>query len=123
MSSQNGLDELEKLDETRLRAVAGMYAQKRRQKKFHDTHVKNKEFMIGDLILVYTLKQHASKLKKRGNETYVIHDISTSGAVRLATLDGEQMINCMSGCCIKKYHETLTPNMIERIHAAKEHKY
>ena len=97
-----------------------MYAQKRRQKKFHDAHVKNKEFKIGDLVLVYTLKQHASKLKKRGNGPYVIHDISTSGAVRLATLDGEQMLNWMSGCRIKKYHETLTPNMLERIHAAKQ---
>ena len=50
------LDELEALDETRLAAVAGMYALKRRQKKFHDSHVVNKEFKIGDLVLVYTLK-------------------------------------------------------------------
>ena len=99
-----------------------MYAQKRRQKKFHDAHVKNKEFKIGDLVLVYTLKQHASKLKKRGNKPYIIHDISRSGAVRLATLDGEQMLNWMSGCRIKKYHEALTPNMLERIHAAKQRK-
>ena len=112
------LDKLEKLDETRLRAVAGMYAQKRRQKKFHDAHVKNKEFKVGDLVLC-TLKQHTSKLKKCGNGPYVIHDISTSGAIRLATLDGEQMLNWMSGCRLKKYHETLTPDMLERIHAAK----
>ena len=63
---------------------------------------KNKEFKVGDLVLVYTLKQHTSKLKKRGNGPYVIHDISTSGAVRLATLDGEQMLNWMSGCRIKE---------------------
>ena len=53
---------------------------------------------------------------------YVIHDISTSGAVRLATLDGEQMLNWMSGCRIKKYHKALTPEMLERIHAAKQRK-
>ena len=114
------LEELEKLDETRLRVVAGMYAQKQRQKKFHDAHVKNKEFKIGDLFLVYTLKQHASKPKKRGNGPYAIHDISTSGAVRLATLDGEQMLNWMSGCRLKKYHKTLTLEMLDRIHAAKQ---
>ena len=58
----NRLTELEQLDEFRLRAVAGMYAQKRRLKKFHDAHIINKEFKKGDLVLAYTLKQHTSKL-------------------------------------------------------------
>ena len=44
--------------------LTGMYAQKRRLKKFHDAHIINKEFKKGDLVLVYTLKQHTSKLKK-----------------------------------------------------------
>jgi hypothetical protein len=58
------LTELEQLDEFRLRVVAAMYAQKRRLEKFHDAHIINKEFQKGDLVLAYTLKQHASKLKK-----------------------------------------------------------
>ena len=33
------LDQLEQLDETRLRAVAGMYALKRRQKQFYDQKI------------------------------------------------------------------------------------
>ena len=45
-----------------------------------------------------------------------------SGALRLATLDGEQMLNWMSGFSIKKYHETLTPDMLELIHVAKQQK-
>ena len=114
------LDELEKLDETRLRAVAGMYALKKRQKSFHDAHIKTKEFKIGDLVLAYTLKQHTSKLKKRGMGPYVIHNISTSGALRLATIDGEQMPNWISGCRVKKYLEPLTLDMLERLHKAKE---
>ena len=36
------LDDLEKLDEVRLRAVIGMYALKRRQKSFHDARIKTK---------------------------------------------------------------------------------
>lgn len=66
------VDELELLDKFRLRAVAGMYAQKRRLKKFHDDHIINKEFKIGDLVLAYTLKQHTSKLKKRGMNLWLI---------------------------------------------------
>ena len=62
----NRLTEMEQLDEFFLQAVARMYAQKRRLKKFHDAHIINKEFKIGDSVLTYTLKQHTSKLKKRG---------------------------------------------------------
>ncbi len=60
------LDELEKLDETRLKAVTGMYALKRRQKLFHDNHILTKQFQLGDLVLVYTLKEFQSKFTKRG---------------------------------------------------------
>ena len=79
-----------------------MYALKRRQKSFHDARNKTKELKKGNLVLAYTLKQHASKLKKRGMGPYEIHDISNSGALRLATLDGEQMPNWISGCRVKK---------------------
>ena len=98
-----------------------MYTLKRRQKSFFDAKIKTKELQKGDLVLAYTLKQHASKLKKRGMGPYVIHEISTSGALRLATLDGEQMPNWISDSCrVKKYLRPLTINMLERIHKAKE---
>ena len=116
------LDNLEKLDEVRLRAVIGMYALKRRQKSFHDARIKTKEFTKGDLVLAYTLKQHASKLKKRGLGPYVVHDISTSGALRLATLEGEQMPTWISGCRVKKYLAPLTMEILKRLHQAKERK-
>ncbi len=99
-----------------------MYAQKRRLKKFHDAHIVNKEFQKGDLVLAYTLKQHTSKLKKRGMGPYIIHDLSSSGAVHLATLDGEPMANWISGCRLKKYKEPLTDEILQRLHATKEQK-
>ena len=99
-----------------------MYAQKRRLKQFHDAHIVNKEFQKGDLVLAYTLKQHTSKLKKRGMGPYIIHDLSTSGAVHLATLDGEPMANWISGCRLKKYKEPLTDEILQRLHATKEQK-
>ena len=114
------LEDLEKLDEICLQAVDGMYALKRRQKSFYDTKNKTKELQKGDLVLAYTLKHHASKLKKQGMGPYVIHDISTSGALRLATLDGEKMPNWISDCRVKKYLWPLTIDMLERIHKAKE---
>ena len=58
------IDELEKLDETRLKAVANMYALKRRQKQFHDDHIITKQIFLGDLVLVYTLKEFAAKFTR-----------------------------------------------------------
>ncbi|MCO5580212.1 hypothetical protein L7F22_034078 [Adiantum nelumboides] len=116
------IDVLEKLDETRLRAVASIYAQKRNMKSFFDQHVINKKFATGGYILMYILKQHSKKLQKRGNGPYVIHDISPSGAIKLATLKGEEMPNWISGCRLKKYHLPLTTEMLEKIHSAKQRK-
>ncbi|MCO5594194.1 hypothetical protein L7F22_048218 [Adiantum nelumboides] len=116
------IEVLEKLDETRLRAVASIYAQKRNMKSFFDQHVINKEFATRDYVLMYTLKQHSRKLQKRGNGLYVIHDISPSGAIKLATLEGEEMHNWISGCILKKYHLPLTTEMLTKIHSAKERK-
>ena len=81
-----------------MQAIDGMYTFKHRQKSFYDAKIKTKELKLGDLVLAYTLKQHTSKLKKRGMGPYVIQDISTSEALRLATLDGESMPNWISGC-------------------------
>lgn len=53
---------------------------------------------------------------------YVIHDLSVSGAIHLATLDGEPMANWISGCRLKKYYKPLTEDILSRLHAAKERK-
>ena len=113
---------MERLTEMRLKVVAAIYAQKRRMKEFHDRHVKSKDFEIGDYVLIYTFKHKTKKLKKRGMEPFVIHSISSSGAIKLATIDGEEMPNWISGCRLKKYYLPLTPNMLERAHAAKYRK-
>ena len=113
------LEELEKLDETRLVVVAGMYALKRRQKQFHDHHILTKEFRVGDLVLVFTLKEFKAKFTKRGQGPYVISNLSSSRAVKLSTLEGEEMPNWISGCRIKKYHRPLTQNELNLLHQAK----
>ena len=46
---------------------------------------------------------------------YIIHQLLSRGFVQLAMLDGEEMPNWISGCCIKKYEEPLITNMLERM--------
>ena len=116
------LEELGKLDETRLAVVAGMYALKRRQKQFHDHHILTKEFRVGDLVLVFMLKEFEAKFTKQGRGPYVISNLSSSEAVKLSTLEGEEMLNWISGYCIKKYNKPLTQNELNMLHQAKRGK-
>ena len=116
------IDELDQLDETRNRVVIGIYAEKRRQKRWHDMNLRTNQFHKGSLVLVYTLKQHKKKLKPRGLGPYVIDELSPSGSVRLATLDGDQFANYINGSRLKIYNEPLTDDMLERMHAAKNRK-
>ena len=70
-----------------------MYALKRRQKQFDDHHIITKCFKLGDLVLVFMVKKFTTKLSKQGKGPYVISGLSASGAVKLSTLEGEEMPN------------------------------
>ena len=110
---------MEKLDETRLAAVVGMYVLKRRKKQFHNHHILTKEFRVGDLVLVFTLKEFEAKFTKRGRGPNVIFNLSSSGAMKLSTLEGEEMPNWINGCHIKKYNKPLTQNELNLLHQGK----
>lgn len=116
------IEELERLDESRLLALVGMYTEKRRRKQWFDKNLKDKHFAVGDLVLLYTLKKHKRKLKKRGLGPYVIHTILNSGAIKLATLDGEEMSAFINGSRLKKFYEPLTQGMLDQLHMAKTKK-
>ena len=74
---------------------------------------------MGDLVLVFTLKEFEAKFTKRGRGPYVISNLSSSGAVKLSTLKGEEIPNWISGCHIKKYNKSLTQNELNLLHQAK----
>ena len=59
------VDELEKVNETCLLAIAGMYAQKRRKKHWHDQNIKTQRFKKGDLVLMYTKETQTKTQEKR----------------------------------------------------------
>ena len=116
------VEQLEKLDETRLLAFVGMYAKKCWRKQWFDKNLKERNFVVGDLVLLYTLKKNKPKLKKWGLRPYVIHSLLSSGAVKLATLDGEEMSTFINGSRLKKFYEPLTQPMLDQIHSAKTKK-
>ena len=58
----------------------------------------------------------------RGLGPDVINDITSGGVVRLETLDNEPMADFINGSCLKSFHEPLTEQMLEKMHAAKTKK-
>ena len=52
----------------------------------------------------------------------MVNELNSSGAVRLETLDGEQMANFINGSRLRRYHEPLTQEMMDRMQAAKTRK-
>ena len=71
---------------------------------------------------MYTLKKHKQKLKKRGLGPFVVSQFSSSGAVRLETLDGAEMPNFINESRLKKYELPLTTEMLEQLHNSKTYK-
>ena len=118
----NQIEDLEQLDETCLRVVEGMYVEKCYQKRWHNRNLHTKELQKGTLVLVYTLKQHKYKLKLRRLGPFFINNISPSGSLQLETLDGEPMVNYVNGSCLHVYHEPLTLEILQRMHASKNRK-
>ena len=85
-----------------------MYTEKRRCKQWFDQNLKEQNFAVGDLVLLYVLKKNKRKLKKQGLGPYVIHLLFSSGAIELAALNGEEMSTFISGSRLKKFYEPLT---------------
>ena len=71
---------------------------------------------------MYTLKNQKRKLKLRGLGPFIINEITNGGVVRLATLDGESMGTFINGSRLKRFHEPLTDDMLEHMHAATSQK-
>ena len=88
-------------------------------KQYHDDILTPKNLWKGDLILVYTLKQHIGKFKKQGFGPCKVEEVSSRGAIKLSMLDIETMSNWVSERRLIKYQLPLIIEMLERINEAK----
>ena len=62
------------------------------------------------------LKEFVAKFTKCGQGPYVIANLSSSGVVKLSTLDGEEMPNWISGCRMKLYERLVNKKQLDKIH-------
>ena len=72
--------------------VAGLYqnVEKQRKKVWHDRHIKNKNFSIGGIGLMYDSKifKYSRNLQTNWLGPYVVNEITEAGAMKSEKLDG-----------------------------------
>ena len=109
MDGEVVLDEhMEKLMQLKEDCVIARFHQrieKDRQKAWHDLHIKNKQFQQGDLVLLYDNKfmKHLGKLQMHWLGPYIVHSITSGGAVQLQQLDGAVLPTFINGSRLKPY--------------------
>ena len=83
----NGLNEL---DEFRLKAYEISALYKENMKKYHDNKIEKREFMVGDLVLLYNSRflLFSSKLKSKWTGPYLVTQLFPHGEVELETKEG-----------------------------------
>ena len=103
----NKLNELEK----RLLAQWATKVTQNRRKVWHDKHLKHSKFQAGQLVLKYNGRNEIKpgKFKVRWVGPYQIREIGDNGAVKLLTLNGEEVPQTINGSKLKLYHVRKMP--------------
>ncbi|KAD7117034.1 hypothetical protein E3N88_04302 [Mikania micrantha] len=113
-AGENRFMQVHELEELRNQAYENSRIYKERTKKLHDNHLKdNKQFQVGDRVLLYNsrLRLFPGKLKSRWTGPYVVKEVFSYGTVEIEHSDGR--IFKVNGHRLKHYIEGPTSEELE----------
>ncbi|KAK4716589.1 hypothetical protein R3W88_014927 [Solanum pinnatisectum] len=89
-TSNQRVNEMNKLDGFRLRAYESSALYKEKMKKYHDQKIEKREFAIGDLVLLFNSRLHLfpGKLKSKWTEPFIVTQVFSHGVVELENKEG-----------------------------------
>jgi hypothetical protein len=97
LAGKKRLLDLSSLDEWRNEAYENTRLFKEKVKQWHDKRILNREFHVGEKVLLYRshLRFFAGKLLSKWEGPYVIVEVYRSGAIKIASLkdDSTQVVN------------------------------
>src|SRR6185369_9969784 len=100
---------IEELPSIRMKAKENIEESQEKQKEYHDKKNKiNKEFEIGDKVLLYEAwreKQWSGKLQEKWKGQYVIHEKLFNGSYKLREMNGKVLKTPQNGKWLKKYQD------------------
>ena len=79
----------------------------RREKAWHERHIKNKIFKVGDLVLLYDSKfaKFPGKFCMHWLGPYQVNHVTSGGTVQLMKLNGEVFSTLVNGSRVKLYRD------------------
>ena len=85
VASQDRVAQLPELEEFRLKAYESAAIYKERMKKWHDSKILQREFHVGELVLLYNsrLQLFPGKLRSKWSEPFKVNLVFENGAVEL----------------------------------------
>nr|XP_009613347.1 uncharacterized protein LOC104106494 [Nicotiana tomentosiformis] len=103
-TSTNRVTELHELEEFRLHAFENARLYKENMKMIHDKHILDRNFKLGDLVLLYNsiLRLFPGKLKSRWSGPFRVVQVLSSGAVEIESEDGTHKFT-VNGQRLKRY--------------------
>jgi len=104
LAGKKRLLKLNELEEMRLRAYENALIYKERTKKYHDCNLINREFYVGQSVLLFNshLKLFSGKLKSKWSGPFIVKNVSQHGAVEVMTPDAERSFT-VNGQRLKPY--------------------
>jgi hypothetical protein len=95
-----------KVTEERLVTQDRIYKEQEKMKLRHDQQIKEVQYKIGDLVLLYRSELRGKqKLEERWKGPYLIHEIMNNGAYKLRTQDGKVLKVPINSDRLKLYHQ------------------
>ena len=101
--SNQRMNDLNMLDEFRLKAYESSALYKKKMKRYHDQRIEKREFVVGDLVLLFNsrLRLFPGKLKSKWTGPFFLTKVFSHGAVELEKKDGTRFM--VNGQRIKIY--------------------
>ena len=98
--------DLNEMEELRKDAYINSKIEKQRMKRWHDQLISNKEFRMGQRVLLYDSRLHIflGKLKSRWIGSFIIHQVHLNGVVELLNSNSADTFK-VNGHCIKPFME------------------
>ena len=102
-ASNQRINDLNALDEFRLKAYESSALYKEKMKRYHDQRIEKREFVVGDLVLLFNsrLRLFPGKLKSKWTGPFLLTKVLSQGAVELENRDGTRFV--VNGQRIKIY--------------------
>ncbi len=94
---------MNEFDEFRLKAYESSAVYKEKMKRYHDQRIEKRDFVVGDLVLLFNsrLRLFPGKLKSKWTGPFFITKVLPQGAIELENKDGTRFM--VNGQRIKIY--------------------